>query len=211
MNGIRIFLVFYLALICLKHIFRKTYQPKSGFEGFLYIIWKKEKLQEFFKDFVTTIVFVIISWVLGFSLDPFYMVLTLFVTVGIQAYQFKKHRNFSVFSYIEMLSKQSLEAPTASKVYDALINLGKKHPELQYGLLKMVTEEIISDFQGRDQYNDLTIEENNLYQIIKDNRIFSSDLSFEKNFQMLLKISETEGMERMVAINDYVTLFVLLG
>ena len=212
LEGTRLFLVFYLALICLRLIFRPSYQPQEDFEGFLYLIWKKEKIQEFFKDVAVILGNLVFAWIIGWSTDPFYSILIIFISVGVHAHYFKKNRNFSIKEFVAKSAGTVMnpEDPTAN-ILNALSNLGVKHPELQYRLLRMVANEIMADFDKNVSAYPMSMEENLLYYMIKENRIYNTEISFKKNFEMLLKISEGEGVDRMIAISNYVNVFSRLG
>ncbi len=196
----------------------KSFNNKATIEGInqiFYLIWKQDNRDKFVEEIKSSLLVTIIGYFIAFLIGSyFYLILVMLLVVAVNIGKLiatsKQWDNQWVVKYItNYLGSNATKEAIYNEITTLIIDFGTTNPKYRDLIISLIIKEIVKDLSNQEE---LSEEEQLLLNKIFDGSIFTVyGVIFEKNIEMLLKISESRGDERIDNINKLLMAYTLLG
>lgn len=187
----------------------------EGINQIFYLIWKQDNRDKLVEEIKSSLLVTFLGYVFSIGVGSyFYLILVMLLSVAVNISKLietsRQWDNQWVIKHItDYLGSKSTKEAIYNEITMLIINFGINNPKYRDLVISSVIYEIINDLSNQEQ---LSEEEQLLLNKIFDGSIYTVyGMTFEKNIEMLLKVSESYGEERIDNINNLLMAYSLLG
>ena len=185
----------------------------EGINQIFYLIWKQDNRDKFVEEIKSSLLITLVGYFIAILTGSYFyltliMLLIVAVNIGKLIATSKQWNNQWIINYIKgyLGSKVTKEA-IYKELASLIINFGIDNPKYRDLVISSVIYEIVNDLTNQEE---LSEEEQLLLNKIFDGSIYSVyGMTFEKNIEMLLNISESCGEERIANITKLLMAYTL--
>ena len=186
----------------------------EGINQIFYLIWKQDNRDKFVEEIKSTLLATLLGYFFSILTGSyFYLILIMLLIVAVNIGKLittsKQWSNGWVINYIKgYLGSKATKEAIYKELASLIINFGIDNPKYRDVVISSVIYEIVTDLTNQEE---LSEEEQLLLNKIFDGSIYSVDgMTFEKNIEMLLNVSESFGEERIANITKLLMAYTLL-
>lgn len=186
----------------------------EGINQIFYLIWKQDNRDKFVEEIKSSLLITVLGYCVSVLTGSyFYLILIMFLVVAVNIGKLittsEQWDNHWIVKYVtSYLGSKATKEAIYHELTLLIIDFGKNNPKYRDLVISSVIYEIINDLSNQEELRE---EEQLLLNKIFDGSIYTVyGMTFEKNIEMLLKISESYGEERINNISNLLMAYSLL-
>lgn len=186
----------------------------EGINQIFYLIWKQDNRDKFVEEIKSSLLITVLGYAVSILTGSYFyliliMLLVVVVNIGKLIATSEQWNNQWIVRYItNYLGSKATKDAIYNELTSVIINFGIDNPKYRDLVISSVIYEIVNDLSNQEE---LSEEEELLLNKIFDGSIFTVyGMTFEKNIEMLLSISESCGKERIDNITNLLMAYTLL-